>query len=84
MTKQVLTDIPMREVTTLGRGLTINRRVGEKVMVYKGNPPEPRVVVTVVSVDGLQVKINIRAPGLHIDREEVYLKKQAALMKGDQ
>ena len=68
----------MREVATHGRGLILSRKMGEKFVVYKGNPPDPKVVVTVLSADGSRVKIQIHAPGLHIDREEVYLKKEAA------
>jgi carbon storage regulator CsrA len=55
--------------------LIVTRKVGEKIMVYQGNPPDPQVVVTVVSVNGLQVKIGVDAPGFHVDREEVYRKK---------
>jgi carbon storage regulator len=54
-------------------GLTLNRKVGERIRVGH------EIIVEVRSVNGNFVRISIRAPkNLSIDREEVYLKKQAA------
>jgi carbon storage regulator len=52
--------------------LILTRRVGEAVMIGAD------VVVTIVGVNGSQVRIGIKAPPqITVDREEVYERKRA-------
>jgi carbon storage regulator len=73
------------EVTTKGREapqgmllamLIMARRVGERIMIGD------TITVAVMALQGGQVKIGIEAPkDVSIDREEIYLLKQAERQK---
>ncbi len=53
-------------------GLNLMRRVGETIIVAED------IRITVKSIDGRQVQIEIDAPAnISVDREEVYLRKRA-------
>jgi carbon storage regulator len=59
--------------------LVLSRKVNEKIVI------DGRIVVTVVKVDGGQVRLGIEAPeDVRVFREEILYKAGRAPRKGDQ
>jgi carbon storage regulator len=57
--------------------LILTRRAGETIMIG------PDIEVTVMAINGSQVRIGVKAPAdLQVDREEIALRKQAERARG--
>lgn len=55
--------------------LILTRRIGENLVIDTGRE---KITVTVLDVNGRQVRIGTEAPAhVKVDREELYLRKQA-------
>lgn len=57
--------------------LVLTRKSGEEIFIDEG-----KIEIKILYVRKRTVAVAIRAPGLTIDRKEIFLKKQAAKLEG--
>jgi carbon storage regulator len=60
--------------------LILTRKVGESLVIGEG---AEKIIVTIMQVRGAQVRIGVAAPPkVIVDREEIYLRRQAEKAAG--